>query len=111
MNKCIKRNTIINYTMNHLHCIKYMYIQCTIITTIHTYYYNNIYILYILNCSGEQRNTYLMEAQIPITNTTDCKYLYNKNNVVIDDKIIICGGHPEGGKDACRVISSFKFIL
>ncbi|KAL4097149.1 hypothetical protein QTP88_021973 [Uroleucon formosanum] len=51
---------------------------------------------------GEQRNTYLMEAQIPITNTTDCKYLYNKNNVVIDDKIIICGGHPEGGKDACR---------
>ncbi|XP_016656052.1 venom protease [Acyrthosiphon pisum] len=51
---------------------------------------------------SEQRNTYLMEAQIPITNTTDCKYLYKKNNIVIDDKIIICAGHPKGGKDACR---------
>jgi len=48
-----------------------------------------------------------MEAQIPITNTTDCKYLYNKNNVIIDEKIIICGGHLKGGKDACRVIFSF----
>ncbi|XP_060866108.1 venom protease-like [Metopolophium dirhodum] len=52
--------------------------------------------------SSEQRNTYLMEAQISITNTTYCKYLYEKNNIVIDDKIIICAGHSKGGKDACR---------
>lgn len=52
-----------------------------------------------------------MEAQIPIMNTTDCKYLYKKNNIVIDEKIIICAGHPKGGKDACRVISSFNCIL
>lgn len=50
----------------------------------------------------EHRNTYLMEVQIPITNTSKCKQLYEKNNIVIDSDRIICAGPPEGGKDACR---------
>jgi len=51
-----------------------------------------------------------MEAQIPITNTTECKQLYEKTNIVIDDRTVICAGPPQGGKDACRVISSFICI-
>jgi len=59
---------------------------------------------------GEPRNTHLTEVQIPITNTTECKQLYKKNNTVIDDTMI-CAGHPNGGKDACRVIYPFNRII
>lgn len=64
-----------------------------------------MYVCY--NFSGEPRNTYLLETQIPIANTTKCKQLYEKNNIVIDSRIVICAGPPEGRKDACRVISFF----
>lgn len=58
------------------------------------------------NCSGEPRNTYLLETQIPIANTGKCKQLYEKNNIVIDSRIVICAG----GKKRC-LSSNFLFYL
>ncbi|XP_060837794.1 venom protease-like [Rhopalosiphum padi] len=60
---------------------------------------------------SEPSNTNLMEIQIPITNTTECKQLYEKNNTVIDDRIILCAGHSLGGKDACRGDSGGPLML
>ncbi|KAE9537839.1 hypothetical protein AGLY_005811 [Aphis glycines] len=46
--------------------------------------------------------TTLMEVQVPITNTEQCKNAYiNEPAAVIDDRVL-CAGYPEGGKDSCR---------
>lgn len=49
-------------------------------------------------------NTMLMEVQVPIQNSTQCKKLYEKQYKfnVIDDRVV-CAGYPKGGKDSCRV--------
>ncbi|CAH1738373.1 unnamed protein product [Aphis gossypii] len=48
------------------------------------------------------RVTTLMEVQVPITSTKQCKDAYaNEPAAVIDDRVL-CAGFPEGGKDSCR---------
>lgn len=55
-------------------------------------------------------NTALMEVQIPIINSTECKRLYEKEHTsnVIDNRAI-CAGYPKGGKDSCRVLVQICF--
>jgi len=60
------------------------------------------------NYSGFPPTTALMEVQVPMTRTAECKQAYSKQTAVIDDRVL-CAGYPEGGKDSCRVIGSFGF--
>lgn len=54
------------------------------------------------NCSGGDRNTALMEIEVPITT---CKKIQGLKSV-IDDRVL-CAGNPEGDADSCQVFSSF----
>ncbi|KAL5236010.1 hypothetical protein ACI65C_003420 [Semiaphis heraclei] len=45
--------------------------------------------------------TALMEVQVPMTRTAECKQAYSKQTAVIDERVL-CAGYPEGGKDSCR---------
>lgn len=43
-----------------------------------------------------------MQVQVPIRDNKDCKRLYEKLPVVIDERVL-CAGEVEGGKDSCQV--------
>lgn len=45
--------------------------------------------------------TSLMEVQVPIVNSTECRENYKNYRNVIDDRVI-CAGYAKGGKDSCR---------
>jgi len=47
------------------------------------------------------RPTALIEVQVPLVNTTECKKNYKDRINVIDERVI-CAGYPKGGKDSCR---------
>jgi len=88
------------FTVNAFHSLKIDY----------TYKQNSIVICHYYYYLGVPKVTTLMEVQVPITNTEQCKKAYtNEPAAVIDDRVL-CAGYPEGGKDSCRVIDLFDFI-
>jgi len=60
--------------------------------------------------NGKTSNV-LLEVQIPVVSTTDCKSAYSSfQQLVVDDRTL-CAGTKKGGIDSCKVSSTFPLGL
>jgi len=53
--------------------------------------------------------TTLMEVQVPVTDTAQCKNAYSNIKAAVIDDRVLCAGYPEGGKDSCRVFDLLEY--
>lgn len=64
-----------------------------------------------LYCYTEgQGSNVLMQVQVPVVSTTQCRRAYGQSTVAINDQTV-CAGYPQGGRDSCQVSMNFHISL